>query len=49
MFVAIETQVRFMSIKQRPLEKNALISNRYPLFYISMKKIVNKDLYEIDS
>ena len=49
MFVVIETQVRFMSIKQRPLEKNALISNWYPLFYISMKKIVNKDLYEIDS
>lgn len=49
MFVVTETQVRFMSIKQRPLEKNALISNWYPLFYISMKKIVNKDLYEIDS
>lgn len=49
MFVVTETQVRFMSIKQRPLEKKALISNWYPLFYVSMKKIVNKDLYEIDS
>ena len=49
MFVVIETQVRLMSIKQLPLEKKRFNFKLIPFILYFYEKIVNKDLYEIDS